>query len=161
MNKNGTEATHSSLEMQLVRVPRLLEGLIPWAEAPGRGLQDSLGSSRVPEKSLFTAHLMAGSWRGSRKMSCSGESHFLWEKKQKRMCLFMAFDLLHYVLVNDLFESVKTTLTMYCKHRQQKTRLTKANIHYFWRFELISGPGTHTHTLNTINGCHGEIMVGI
>lgn len=80
----GSEATHSSLEMQLVRVPRLRECLILWAEATGWGLQDSLGSSRVPEKSLFTAHLISGSWRGSRKTSGSEESHCLWEKQTRQ-----------------------------------------------------------------------------
>lgn len=84
MNKKGSDGTHSSLEVQLVRVPRLLECLILRAEAAGWGLQDSLGSSRVPEESLFTPHLISGSGRGSRKMSCSEESHFLWEKRAKK-----------------------------------------------------------------------------
>lgn len=75
--------TYSSLDMQLVRVPRLLECLILRVEVRGCGLQDSLGRSRVPEKSLFTAHLISGSWSGSRKRSCSEESHCLWDRQKQ------------------------------------------------------------------------------
>lgn len=45
------------------------------------GLQDSLGSCRVPENSLFTAHRKSGSW-SSTQGSCSEESHCLWTARR-------------------------------------------------------------------------------
>lgn len=55
--------THRPLDMQLVRVPKLLEGLMPaaddldWSLVLVEVLQDSLGSCRWPEKRRLTEYL--------------------------------------------------------------------------------------------------------
>lgn len=85
--------THNTLEMQLVRVSRILKAsMVGDEETTVRGsssglscvelLQDSLGSCRVPETSLFAPHLMSDSGRGSLQASCSEESHCLWMAKE-------------------------------------------------------------------------------
>lgn len=62
--------------MQLVRVPKLLEGLMPAADDPDwglalvEGLQDSLGSWSGPEKSRFTEYLSCRAWGSSLEESC-------------------------------------------------------------------------------------------
>lgn len=68
--------THRPLDMQLVRVPKLLEGFMPGLVLV-EVLQDSLGSSGGPEKSRFTEYLRARSWGSSMEESCSEESHSL------------------------------------------------------------------------------------
>lgn len=88
--------THKGLEMQLVRVPKLLECLmLRGTDAGGtpssdlscvEGLQDSLGRCRFPEKSLLTTCLTSGSWSSSRQGPCSEESQCLWTgHKSRRM----------------------------------------------------------------------------
>lgn len=161
--------------MQLVRVPRLLECLILRVEVRGWGLQDSLGRSRVPEKSLFTAYLIPGSWSGSGKRSCSDESHCLWDtqKQEKNKSRQKVSELSVSSLKCcscKIFETNKHTQNLIQKWEENISDTSadnkgqgsvKANIHYFWRFDLISGPETHTITLDTKDGCHGEIVVGI
>lgn len=79
MNKKGTEATHSSLEMQLVRVPRILECLILWAEA----CRTAWAAAGCPRKASSRHIWYQGPGGLSRKISCSQESHSLWEKEAK------------------------------------------------------------------------------
>lgn len=82
--KGSDNMTHRPLEMQLVRVPKLLEGLmsaaddLDWGLALVEGLQDSLGSCRGPETSRFTVYLRVRAWGSSKEESCWEESHCLW-----------------------------------------------------------------------------------
>lgn len=58
--------------------------VLDWGPSSGlEGLQDSLGSCRGPENSLFTAHRKSGSW-SSAQGSCSEESHCLWTARRNK-----------------------------------------------------------------------------
>lgn len=82
--KGNDNMTHRPLEMQLVRVPKLLEGLMPAADDPDwglalmEGLQGSLGSCRWPETSCLTEYLRVRAWGSSMEGSCWDESRWLW-----------------------------------------------------------------------------------